>query len=201
MTKQEFIIAFFKATHMNDNIVYIDELCFIDRIDTLKDFMNKYCNKFKDFNDYITKGIKDLIESFDENDMENKDYEYLKELSRQYEEYDYQNIYYDKEYDLYYTDNGYINIFEAFLKKYNIYDTFYEKGTESFTKKDFLLKYAYMVFSNDDNLKTYIQRKDIELINNSMSNKEIYEYLESTDNLKDFIDFIENNNYEDILNL
>lgn len=202
MNKKEFIVSFFIATHINrsyseyetwdnnkhkeeyqnkilpDEVVHLSNMknhieCFDDVLDSFDEdldiniFTKKYLMDFEDF-DFYVKNIKDLIENFDIDDTQNPNYQ----------DYTVQNIYYDKEYNLYYTDYSYKPLFDRFLEKHNLFDIWNSNINEEITKKEFIAKYYYSMHKNFDYPSVDIlRRKDIRLIKYNTTLEEVYSYF------------------------
>ena len=206
MTKKQFIQAFFKATHIDNNyssyekflesgncnspseLDYIQEIvlpteCIAQIIENFEkntdiyEFEDRYLSKYKDYDDFIKQGY-----DTEENDGN---------------EYNIFDRYYDELYNIYYTEDGYYNIFLAFLKKYDLEKAYYDEMDKEFSIIEFILKYIVKInITNDYPMHKIIRRKDICCINLKMDFKEIESYIFENKLEQNLIELVKNNSLE-----
>lgn len=228
MNKKQFIQAFFKATHIDNNyssyekfletgncncpaeLDYIQEIvlptiCMNEIIENFNtntdiyDFELKYLKKYNDYDNFIKNGYDILLQDYDE--LYDADY-YLqkKELYDKYSYYSILDKYYDEQYDIYYTENGYFNVFTAFLKKYDLEKIYEDSDLKEFSILEFILKYQVNLDIKRNNpIHNIIRREDIKCINLNMNIQELESYIIKNKLEQNLLEFVRKNDIEYIL--
>ncbi len=133
--------------------------------------------------------IKNVRETFDEDDKESEFYE--REL-KLHEKFEFEIEYYDYEYDIYYAEDKYKELFNNFLKKHDLLGKYSSSENLEITKEEFIAKYYYSLYINDDFSKYgVLRRKDIRLIHIDMSYDEIMKYFKDNNILDKYYEYVE----------
>jgi len=97
--------------------------------------------------------IKNVRETFDEDDKESEFYE--REL-KLHEKFEFEIEYYDYEYDIYYAEDKYKELFNNFLKKHDLLGKYSSSENLEITKEEFIAQNSAFIAALDEDLKAAV---------------------------------------------